>query len=374
MHSILFLTRRCNLQCDYCYQKRRTPALAGSDGLTHLDMPPERIFEAVHWTLQHSKLEGTAGFGFFGGEPLLVRKGLSHAVNTAEKMAEEWGIRVGFSTSTNGTMLTDADARFFAHHRFLVQLSLDGVPAGHDKHRHFPDGRPSASLAIQALYRLYQAGAFVEPASVVSPYNMDTLADSFRFLSRSLGVRRMSVALSVTHSWTPEQLQKLEEQLQKVSHELLLLYRDDVDLTLDLFDEPIESHVRGYFPHQFCPFGLGKVSIDIDGTLYPCDRIAADGSRSDIAIGHLDTGIIQERMEDQRYRVGLEKPPCPTCEIQGRCRHWCGCINMDATGDPTQVSETFCALQRIRVRVADQLAETLYEERNPLFLTRFYDE
>lgn len=374
MRSILFLTRRCNLLCDYCYQQREIPALLENQAIPSLDMPPEVIFQSIHWTLEHSRLEGEAGFGFFGGEPLLVRKSLVYAVNSAERMAEERGLKVGFSTSTNGTLLTEADARFFAHHRFLVQLSLDGTPSAHDRHRRYPDGRPSAGLVVQALHRLNQAGAFVEVASVITPDNMAFLPESFRFLTRSLGVRSLDLSLAVNVVWTQEQLAQLEQVMTEVSNELLQLYRDDVDVTVDLFDEPIESHVRGYYPHQFCPFGLGKVAIDIDGRLFPCDRIAADGSRSSVVIGHLETGIDQERMEDQRYRIGLEKPPCPTCEVQGRCRHWCGCVNMDSTGDPAQVSETFCHLQRLRIRVADSLAETLYEERNPLFISRFYDE
>lgn len=373
MQSILFLTRRCNLRCDYCYQFGRIPHAMHGGGPEPMDMPMERVLQAISWTLGRSLEEKKAGFGLFGGEPFLVRKSLYGAVGYAEELAQKMGIDVGFSTSTNGTLITTADARFLTYHRFLVQLSLDGVPVAHNLHRRFPDGRPSVSLAVQALNRLLEAGAFVEVSSVVSPDTVPFLPESFRFLTRILGVRRMNIALSVTHTWEPSDMQALEASLRETAEELIRLYRDDVDVVVDLFDEPIESYIRGYYPHQYCPFGLGKVAVDIDGTLYPCDRVSGDGSRSDVVIGSLSTGIDTERLDDLRFRVGQTKSPCPVCPIAERCRHWCGCINRDASGDVGEVSSTFCDLQRIRVRVADEMAETLYNEGNPLFLTRFYD-
>ncbi len=338
------------------------------------DMSAEVLEQAVTWTMEASKFDKSAGIGFFGGEPLLARSAMVRAVSMAERMAEELDIAVGFSTSTNGTLLTDADAKYLAYHRFLVQLSLDGGPASHDVHRRFHDGRPTASTVLMALNRLERAGAYVEVASVITPGNVTTLPDSFAMLTRSLGVRRLSMALSVTSDWGKSDLMLLEEALSRVGEELAGLYRDGVEVVVDLFDEPIEAHIRGYHPHQYCPFGLGKVAVDIDGTLYPCDRVAGEGRRASVAIGHLDRGIDSDKLEDMRHHVGLEKPPCPTCEIAGRCRHWCGCVNIDASGHYANVSDTFCDLQRLRVKAADTMAEALYQERNPLFLGRFYEE
>src|SRR5262249_56640424 len=66
--------------------------------------------------------------GFMGGEPLLNRAVVHHATRYAARAAIAAGRRVGFSITTNGTLLTSADAALFAEFPFSVQLSAAGPP------------------------------------------------------------------------------------------------------------------------------------------------------------------------------------------------------------------------------------------------------
>ena len=375
MQTVLFLTRRCNMACSYCYlhPERGNPD-SPVPALPDIDMPLERVIQAIDWTLENSVHDGSIGLGFFGGEPFLARTSLVKAVHHAEVRAKELHIPLGLSIATNGTLLMPPDARFLAKHKFLVQLSLDGIPPAHDAHRVYTNGTPTAAAVLRSLRLLQHHHAHVEIACVITPTTVQWLPESFRRLTRDLGIRRINLAVSVTDAWDDEGWKSLYNALVMVKDEIVALYREGVTVVVDLFDEKIRAHIDGgYKEGQYCPFGQGKVAIDVDGTIYPCDRIAGPGLREDVAIGTLDTGIDIHKATRLRKMALAPKLPCDQCPIPNRCRHWCGCINRDATSTVGHVSEFFCNLERLKVKLADELAETLYSEHNSTFMDRFYN-
>ena len=88
-----------------------------------------------------------AGIGFYGGEPLLEFDLLKRIVLLAEKLAGQWATSVGFSITTNGTLLTDEKIHFLAQHAFSVLVSLDGDKKSHNRYRVFRnDNRPGERI------------------------------------------------------------------------------------------------------------------------------------------------------------------------------------------------------------------------------------
>ena len=55
---------------------------------------------------------------------------------------------------TNGTLLDDAWAAFFAEHGFLVGLSIDGPPEVHDTYRVNKSGKGSFARVMLAVSEL----------------------------------------------------------------------------------------------------------------------------------------------------------------------------------------------------------------------------
>jgi hypothetical protein len=82
--------------------------------------------------------------GFYGGEPLLEYKLLTEIVRFCEQCADQRGARLGFSITTNGTLLNDEIIHFLVAHRFKVWISLDGPKDMHDRYRLFRNGKDSA--------------------------------------------------------------------------------------------------------------------------------------------------------------------------------------------------------------------------------------
>ena len=78
------------------------------------------------------------------------------------------------------------------------------------------------------------------------------------------------------------------------------------------------------------------------------------------------SGILEKR--------GNVNADCMACAIRTRCMNWCCCINYAMTGAIDLTDGILCFHERTAVSVADHVAEVLYGESNPTFLSRFYYE
>ena len=365
MQTILFLTRRCNFRCTYCYE------FPPGSSTPQVDMPFEILRRTIDWALDNSG--DSAGFGLFGGEPLLAWDLLVEAVEYATAKAEAVSCDVAFSLSTNGSLLTPERADFLAAHPLVVQYSLDGCREMHDIHRVTIGGKGTFAVVEKGLKELLSRNVAVDVVVVLTPENVAHLPDALAYLVFNCGADSLCLNISHSSRWDRAARVGLEDALEAAAGQLVEACRAGLSLSIDAFDEKIRTWVDGgYAAHQFCPFGEGKVAVDVGGDIYPCDRIAGDGSNRELIIGHVDTGVSLDKVVRLRKLAGRQKPGCPNCSIRGRCRHWCGCVNYEASGDVGSVSDLFCFTERLKVRLADRVAETLFAERNPAFVSRFY--
>ena len=63
---------------------------------------------------------------------------------------------------------------------------------------------------------------------------------------------------------------------------------------------------------------------------------------------------------------------CVDCAVADRCRNRCACANLAMTGTVDCPSEVLCFHEQLSIRLADQVAEQLFGERNERFLRRQY--
>ncbi len=114
----------CNLACEYCYYVEKAALYPGS-GMRMEEATLERVTAAYLQAHPGPEVE----FMWQGGEPLLMgveffRRAL--ALQTEYARPEQ---RVSNTLQTNGTLITEEWAAFFAENDFLLGVSIDG-PAG----------------------------------------------------------------------------------------------------------------------------------------------------------------------------------------------------------------------------------------------------
>jgi uncharacterized protein len=146
----LNVAQSCNLSCSYCY------ADEGRFGRRAAMMPQEIARAAIDQLLENKKGQ-RATIGFIGGEPFLNRKLLYWAVEYAVSRGKEVGARVGFSITTNGTLLTLEDLDLLRTHAFAISVSLDGGAEVNDRDRRGRRGESAFELSVERLRPLLEA-------------------------------------------------------------------------------------------------------------------------------------------------------------------------------------------------------------------------
>jgi radical SAM protein with 4Fe4S-binding SPASM domain len=163
----LMLTERCNLRCRHCY--------LGEVGEQELPLP------AVLQTLtEFQEMQGLRVL-LSGGEPLLYSRW-----QELNELLPDFELRLVLLS--NGLLLTDTVIRSLQVHE--VQLSLDGLVAGHDLVR----GKGTWTKTVGRLKALQAAGLEVSVATMIHRGNLDELARMHTWL-QGLGIREWNLDL-----------------------------------------------------------------------------------------------------------------------------------------------------------------------------------
>jgi len=364
MKMELALTHRCNLRCSYCY--------AGPRSDRTMSLQTARLALELAFSHPHDEVR----IAPFGGEPLLEPGLLDEVCTEAQEIAARTGKRVRFTITTNGTLFTDPAIDVLQRHRFGVVVSLDGDREAHDAARRFADGASSWRAAVDGLCRARDRMGTRRTLSVVHPGNVHRMAASYDALT-ALGVDQLSFAMEYGAAWTDEHIEALRQGFEAITDRTLARYRAGEPVIVRPLHGKIARQLRGdLFPGTRCRFGLGEVAVAPSGRLYPCERlIGADGpAEQALAIGDVHEGIDLTAVTTLRACKNRPRPDCETCAVFERCMWWCGCINRTMTGRIDGIDGRLCEMEQIVIAAADRLASTLYAERNPAFLKRYYED
>jgi uncharacterized protein len=363
MKVVLHLTTTCNLRCIYCYaphEKRGTMSL-------------ETAKRGVDLAVELGRT--TACVSYFGGEPLLKFKMIQELTRYACEVGARTGTQMHFRLSTNGTLLDEDVLRFCRDHNILFALSLDGDREAHDAQRLFADGRGSFEVIDRKLDMILEYNPHTVVVGVITPKIVDRLSSSIEYLW-GRGVRFFSHQPDYMHpDWTPELLAALGESYRELAGFYIDKARTGQHFHMTLFDEKLKSHARSPIRlGETCDFGARKLSVAPDGTIYPCVQFVSD--RADAArfrMGHVATGLTPRR-EQLIEENKSPRPQCEGCSFNGRCSNFCGCLNWQMTGKVTEVPGILCAHEQMLIPIADEVGNTLWDERNRHFLQKHYDQ
>jgi uncharacterized protein len=148
--NIIKPTHICNLACEYCYNEDERGPIMGLDVLDRV------IAETFNYYRKTGNFRH-AVFMWHGGEPLVAGQDFfQHVVNLQTKYGE--GVPFRNNIQTNGTLIDDQWAEFFAHAGFAVSLSLDGPQSVNDVSRKDHRGLGSFDRVMGAITTLRHHG------------------------------------------------------------------------------------------------------------------------------------------------------------------------------------------------------------------------
>jgi uncharacterized protein len=316
----LAVAERCNLGCTYCY------AEGGSFGGTPREMPWEVAEASVRRLFADAEPGERVNLAFLGGEPLINRPLIRRATELAARIAGERGIPIGFSITTNGTLLTREDAEFFERYGFAVTISLDGVGAVHDRLRPTKGGRGSYDRVIANVQPLLarQQRMQVSARVTVTPANLGLRATLDHFIALGFHSVGFSPMLSAPNRRGEMQAPDLDVLLAAMIDCGREFERRTVagerypfaNMTTAL----AEIHRGTHRPYP-CGAGASYFGVSASGGLFACHRFVDD---SKATMGDVTQGVDRGRQRSWlAERMVDRQEPCRSCWARYLCGGGC---------------------------------------------------
>lgn len=320
----LHLTRDCNLRCSYCYSGEKNK----------LSMPPDVARRAVDLFLEgtdHLKVR------FFGGEPLLEFPLLREIVTYCKQEASRRSKKIEYAVITNGTLLTEEMAAFFAEQSIEYSVSFDGHREAQDVNRRTAYGSGSFEMLHGNIPHMLRWNPYLHVVRVISPNNVAMLAKSVEFYLEK-GFSVISFSPDYTHSGFRDSLPVLKSEYLKVADFYLASRKQGKAIYFNIFD-----HLNTLFRRGKCRFGRQDFSVDVCGDIYPCCCFA---DHKVYRLGNIDRGPDPQALEILAAEIALleqhmerDHRDCPDTSF---CKIGCGCTNMVTSRKLSVIDPVIC--------------------------------
>ena len=310
VNANLYLTHYCNLGCSFCcyrpFQKGNNKDLSTEQWLKIIDeLSDLRVFQ----------------IRIPGGEPF-VREDLL-------KILEHIALRnMRFTLNTNGTLMSEQDARFIAslNRADEIRLSVDGMEEKHDEIR----GAGNWKRTINAIKFLKKYAVKVHITMVLTTSNYQDCIKTCHFLFDDLQVNSLQIN-SVSDGFSeisPEQGKVSDEVYARIMKEVIMLKKTYPQITSSFLDmyRQITNPVNREDCRR-CTTPWKGVTVRADGAIIACPS----------AVNHIlgwcgkdsirDVWYNSQTMTDFRQEIctGYELPEkeCVNCQYQWYCRQAC---------------------------------------------------
>jgi uncharacterized protein len=313
----LNVAQSCNLSCSYCY------ADEGRFG-GHADfMSFETAAHAIDSLLLNA-VGPRVTIGFMGGEPFLNRPLIHRSVAYAEERGARFRKHVGFSITTNGTLLTAADIELLRRNRFAVSVSLDGDAEVNDAMRHSRDGSSAARATLEHIRPLLEDPGLARVAARATVTHLDlNIAERVEALAaagfRDIGVSPLRTSplegLAVRDSDWPallrEMIRAAEVEWSRLAAGLAPRFSN-----LAIALKQIHLGSARTLP---CGAGANYVSVSAQGEYFTCHRTVGD-ARFTLGKDELDPDACS------RFTTARQvdrQQPCSSCWARYLCGGGC---------------------------------------------------
>jgi uncharacterized protein len=321
IHALsLAIAQRCNLGCTYCYAQQGE--FGGAAKAMSLEVAQQAVDQLVGGAAPSTRLS----LAFLGGEPLANRPVLQAAARYAVARARERGLPLALSITTNGTLLTEADADFFEEHGFAVTVSLDGPREIHNALRPFKDGRGSFDRVMQRLAPLFarQRRMQVSARVTVTPTNLELRHTLDTFVAagfHSVGFSPMLSSPTGAGEMAAADLEVMLGAMIDCGREFERRAQNGERYPFANLVNALREIARGTHRPYPCGAGAGYLGVSADGELAACHRFVGDVEG---AMGTLGSGVDLDRQATWLARRHVHRQePCRGCWARYLCGGGC---------------------------------------------------
>ena len=342
----LLVTDGCNLRCSYCFEE--APLLTSSFQSTQ--MTNETIVKALDlfatMTARYGNPEKRKVIHLYGGEPLVNHRAVYKAVSYVDDLKAR-NILPGncqIAIVTNGVLLNDRDARFFAAHNVTVGLSIDGPASITDLYRIPKRHGVRVTERVTTAFRLLkQHGAKVGLSVTLTPHAVEHFDEFLSFFTDGEFRAADGLSLDLLH-FTPNM--KLPDDYYRAAVECQIKafkrFRE-----IGFYEERVMRKVRAFVDQSPMYADCGVVGRQLviapDGRIGVCQDFVKPRtyfSRSVYDAEHHD--LLEALFADWRNRSPFFMPQCVDCPALGICGGGCPASAELKTGNRWNLDERAC--------------------------------
>lgn len=316
-HLRLNVTEKCNLDCEYCYERESN--IYAKKRIMGWDVAKKAIDEFIQVTIENEQQYVTVRF--FGGEPLLNFGLVKKCLEYLDKL-ETNKMKINYILNTNATLITDEIAKVLAKYNVSVAVSLDGTKDVHDSKRKYINGKGSFDIIDNNLIYLVENKCQFNFSVVCTDESYPALKELINYLKekQDLFKYRMPINFNniqicdragiITMS-TEEKVEYLLDVIKYAKEKGIYCYGGLTHFVFDKFsNESVGKHCAGT--------GM-EFSIDPEGDILPCSGL-------DIKLGDIEN--FKEVFSTNQYlelvsRSSGNIKECDGCEIEGYCAGGC---------------------------------------------------
>ena len=367
MELKLYLTRRCNFRCTYCYVPFKNE-----------EADPKVVDKIIELLTDEDTLS------IFGGEPLLFSDMIIDILNRLDNKGNKSYIKI-FS---NGSFINENLLKKLKETKrnVMVQISYDG------KRQDYVHPMGGINLTdiesnIKRYIEEFQVDGCIRCLSsnhgertlhietTVTPDTIDGIADGIEMLI-SLGVKSIGIVPVIeVDKWTNEDAEKYKAEFEKIKNLVIETYRNGNSVFVTHLS-PFRSTNQDLYG---CGAGKYLLAVSPNGDLWSCHRYYAYVNENPSEKEKYNFGNILNIKNLKELENSLEIPVlqkdirCGTCEARQFCSK-CHLSNKLLNGSEFEAPNNgYCQLPFIHKEKYEEMQNILLEENNETFIKEVYN-
>lgn len=317
----LVVTNLCNFRCEYCFvdsiyssQERFELQSASHNKIMSIEIADESINHVIK--LVRKSGGNSLHIQFFGGEPLLNWKVVKYVL---ERFGDgnAYGVNIGYSIVTNGSLITEEMALYFKKFGVPVVVSFDS-PKG--KHRTFINKKNSIHEIEKKLSILKKHNNRIVFNSVLSEETFNYFDTDLVDFALKYSVSEIGVLLDLNPAFYENRNAKdIVDTLWKV-----YIYAKEKGVVVTGYWHMIFQQIiaydyfkdRGY---KTCSATGCQLSIEPSGDIFACKGSSGYFGH----ISNISELLSSKAYRDYAMRAFRNAPECQGCEIENFCSGFC---------------------------------------------------
>lgn len=297
----------CNLRCKYCFANHGEN-FSGSKRVITREMI-DAILDFVYFRMD-SKCKSYRIDFVSGGEPLLNFNAIEYTISKSAEMLNNSGKKLEIFLVTNGTINDNKIWDFLNKNNVNLGISIDGCQNIHDENRVWEDNTGTYKQVVDTIKSIQQSEKLSHRTKDI--WGLSVITGKSKNLeeiilhNKHLGLQHMQMELVRINkeeklALREDNISNLIEEYRKLTEffignikrknleNLKMILNDN-----DYFGKIICRVISGGEIYYRCLAGIGKINIDANGNIYPCELFVGDDN---FIIGNVFDGIDQEKKQ-----------------------------------------------------------------------------